>query len=133
MKKPHISEITFKAIRSRGPGGQNVNKVSSSALLQWDFLSAANYTESEKIRIRHKLHNYINRDGWLQIRSDEYRDLQDNKDRAYEKLVQLVKDALHIPKARKKTKPSRTQKLKRLEGKSKRSEIKSNRRKVDDY
>jgi ribosome-associated protein len=120
-------EIHFDNVRSRGPGGQNVNKVSSAAILTWDFRSSKLLRDDEKWRISDKLANRLNRDGFLQIRSDESRDLQRNKERCLEKLIVFVKQALHVPKARKKTKPTRASKIKRRQEKERRSETKKGR------
>lgn len=132
-QRPHISEVTLLAVRSRGPGGQNVNKVSSAAILKWDYFSSASFTETEKRRIGIKLKNLINSSNEVVLRSDEYRDLPRNKERAYEKLVQYIEKALFKPKPRKKTKPSRSQKAKRLDAKTKRSVAKKLRQKVKDF
>lgn len=128
--RPPISELNFRAVRSRGPGGQNVNKVASAAILYWDFMSSAVFSEYEKKKIARKLESAINAEGVLHLRSDETRDLQRNKALAYEKLLKLVQKALFVPKPRKKTKPTRAQKEKRLKSKSRRSEIKSARQKI---
>lgn len=125
-----ISEIHFKAIRSSGPGGQNVNKVSSCAQLYWHFQYSELITEDQKQQINLKLANYINKEGVLFLRSDEFRDLERNKAKCLEKLNQLLKKAFFRPKIRKKTKPTYSSQLKRLDGKKNRSEIKKNRQKI---
>lgn len=123
-------EFSFTSVRSRGPGGQNVNKVSSSARLRWSVGESEGLSDDEKLRVFEKLEPYINKDGELVLRSDEFRDLERNKARCEEKLQTLLKKALHKPKPRKKTKPSKAQKQKRLESKHKRSEVKKARQKV---
>ena len=125
------SEISFSTVRSRGPGGQNVNKVSSAAQLKWDFMLSEVLTENQKNLINEKLYNFINKNQELYLRSDEYRDLERNKDRCIEKLNQLLKRAFHKPKPRKKTKPTQASKRKRLDAKRQRGERKRNRQKVD--
>ncbi len=132
MKPVHykISEIEFKAIRSSGPGGQNVNKVSSCAQLYWEYQNSASITDDQKLLISLKLENFINKDGILYLRSDEFRDLERNKAKCLEKLNLLLKKAFFKPKPRKKTKPTFSSQLKRLDGKKNRSEIKKNRQKV---
>jgi ribosome-associated protein len=121
-------EVVFANVRSRGPGGQNVNKVSSAAILTWDFHSSEILRADQKARLGEKLANRLNRDGHLQVRSDESRDLLRNKERCLEKLADLVKQALHTPKVRKKTKPTRASQIKRRKEKEKRSEMKKRRR-----
>ncbi|MCO5112554.1 MAG: aminoacyl-tRNA hydrolase [Bdellovibrionaceae bacterium] len=127
---PQLKEIKFVATRSRGPGGQNVNKVSSAAQLTWHVESSESFTEEQKIRILEKLDSYINQKGELYLRSDEFRDLERNKSRCLEKLQFLIAKALHKPKARKKTKPTKSSQIKRVESKKQRGEIKKARQKV---
>lgn len=124
-------EVLFKAVRSRGPGGQNVNKVSSAAQLNWDIEHSLLLNFEQKARVREKLANLINFEGILQLRSDEFRDLERNKSRCLEKLADFVARALHVPKKRKATKPTKSSKVKRRESKSRRGEIKKLRGRVD--
>jgi ribosome-associated protein len=124
------TEVDITATRSRGPGGQNVNKVSSSAQLTWNLLTSSGMTAEQKALVAKKLVNRINQYGEVYLRSDEYRDFPRNRSRCYEKLRELLAEALHQPKPRRKTKPSRSVKKKRLETKSKRSETKQQRQRV---
>lgn len=126
----YTDEIEFKAIRSSGPGGQNVNKVNSCAQLSWDFELSIRLTEEQKSQIRLKLMNHINKEGQLFLRSDEFRDLERNKNKCLEKLSLLLKKAFFKPKLRKKTKPTYSSQIKRLDGKKNRGEVKKNRKKV---
>src|SRR5688572_10281886 len=121
------SEVHFEAVRSRGPGGQNVNKVSSAALLFWRFDLSSGLSWEERQTIRAKLPNMINKENELFLRSDEFRDLEKNKSRCLEKLRQHLETALHKDKPRKKTKPSRSSKLRKLETKKRRGDIKKMR------
>src|SRR5690606_24520615 len=91
-------EVSFHAVRSRGPGGQNVNKVASCALVTWNFDSSTLLTPEEKSRLREKLARSLNSSGEIQLRSDEFRDLTRNKARALEKLAERVDAALAIPR-----------------------------------
>lgn len=125
------SEVFFKAVRSRGPGGQNVNKVSSAAVLYWDYSYSRLLTEQQKHRLAQKLQGLINSENQVYVRSDEFRDLEQNKSRCLEKLVTMVNQALHIPKKRKATKPTFASKQKRRESKSRRGETKKLRRRVE--
>lgn len=125
-------EVVFKAVRSRGPGGQNVNKVSSAAQLSWEFEHSLLINADQKARIRAKLANMINGEGTLMLRSDEYRDLERNKVRCLEKLAAHVEGALHIPKKRRATKPTRSSQTRRKDEKSRRGEVKKLRGKVHD-
>jgi ribosome-associated protein len=123
-------EVDFVAVRSRGPGGQNVNKVSSAAVLYWSFNNSKLITEHQKELIRHKLQSAINKDDQVYTRSDEFRDLERNKSRCLEKLSELLAFAFHKPKKRTATKPTRSSKLRKLESKNRRSETKKMRQKV---
>lgn len=127
---PDLREVKFTATRSRGPGGQNVNKVSSAAQLTWDISSSASFTEAEKATFFKKLESMINQKGELYLRSDEFRDLERNKARCVEKLGEILGRALFKPKPRKKTKPTKSSQLKRLDGKKQRGETKQNRQKI---
>ena len=123
------SEIYFKAVRSRGPGGQNVNKVSSAAILYWDYLFSRVLTEFQKRRIGEKMLAVINSENQIYVRSDEFRDLERNKSRCLDKLVELIAAALHIPKRRRATKPTFGSVQRRIKTKSHRGETKRLRRK----
>lgn len=124
-------EVHFKALRSRGPGGQNVNKVSSAAVLYWDFMLSPLLSDEQKTRLRSRLHGMINAEMQLYVRSDEFRDLERNKDRCVQKLTALIQQALHVPKKRKATKPTYSSKVKRRDNKTRRGETKKLRRRVD--
>lgn len=124
------NELTFTAIRSRGPGGQNVNKVSSAAFLTWDYQSSFGLNDEEKHLVKIKLQNHINKEGALYLRSDEFRDLGMNKARGLEKLLFLLNQAFHKPKKRKPTRPTRASKAKKRVSKTHRSEIKKGRQKI---
>lgn len=123
-------EVGFTAVRSRGPGGQNVNKVSSAAFLTWNFLSSQGLNEQQKQIVGIKLYNFINSENQLYLKSDEFRDLPRNKARALEKLENILIQAFHVPKKRKKTKPTKSSKIKNRESKSRRSDTKKLRAKV---
>ena len=131
MRPEHFRrEVIFKAVRSRGPGGQNVNKVSSAAQMTWGFEHSLLLNEQQKYRVREKLKNMITSEGVLMLRSDEFRDLERNKARCLEKLAAFVASALHVPKKRKATKPTRSSQVRRRDEKSRRGEVKKMRGKV---
>ena len=123
-------EIWFEAVASRGPGGQNVNKVASAAILFWDPRFSLALTEDAKRRVQQRLESITNREGVVFIRSDEFRDLEQNKSRCFEKLLDRLERALHVPKTRRPTKPTRASKIKRHENKKRRGETKKMRRRV---
>ena len=124
-------EVFYKATRSGGPGGQHVNKVSTAAILYWDFLNSNALDEEKKQILKEKISSYINKQNLIYIRSDEYRDLERNKEQCLIKLTELIKKALHKPKKRKKTKPSKSSQRKRVDQKVKHGTNKKLRRKPD--
>jgi len=124
-----MNDVSFTAIRSSGPGGQNVNKVSSAALLIWDFKSSHLLTEHQKVLIAEKLPGLVNKEGLLHVKSMEFRDLERNKARCLEKLLEGLKKAFHKPKPRKATKPTRSSSRKRMDSKTKHGDTKKMRQK----
>ena len=124
-------ETTYKASRSGGKGGQNVNKVSSKVELLFSVNNSALFTDEEKAVLNDKLQNRLNKDGLVQIICDEERSQYLNKEKAIERLIVLLTKALHKPKARKPTKVSKAAKAARLESKKINSAKKESRRRVD--
>lgn len=123
-----LKEISFKTSRSGGKGGQNVNKVSSKAELNWHIQESELLTDEEKTLINTKLASRINLNGILQVISEEERSQILNKERCIEKLLVLVKKALHIPKLRKASKPKKSAIEKRLKSKQMQAMKKINRK-----
>lgn len=123
-------EVSFVAVRSRGPGGQNVNKVSSAAQCFWDYRNSSYLSFDEKNLITRKLSNLINLRGELYLRSDEFRDLPRNKENCLLKLRKHLEFAFHQNKARKPSRPTRSSRLKKKETKQKRADLKSSRKKI---
>lgn len=103
-----LKEVTFKTSRSGGKGGQNVNKVSSKVELNINIQLSQLFSEDQKRLILNKLANRINSEGILQIITEEERSQLMNKERSVEKLILLLKNALHQPKIRKASKPKRS-------------------------
>ena len=124
-------EFSFITSRSGGPGGQNVNKVSSKVMLCFHVFDSELINGNEKILISQKLANKINAEGVLQITSQAERTQLGNKERCIEKFYLLIKQALTVPKKRRKTRPSRSPIQKRLDNKKKVSEKKQYRKKMD--
>jgi len=123
------SEFLFKAIRSSGSGGQNVNKVSSKVVLSLDLLHSKGITEEEKMLLQTKLANKLTQDGNLILTSEEDRSQLKNKEKVIKKCFKLLENALIIPKERKATKATRAAKEKRLNAKKVMSVLKQNRKK----
>ena len=128
---PIKKEFEFKFVRSTGPGGQNVNKTNSAVQLRWNLWNSVYLSEVEKQRI-HKLYSsQISVDGDFVLKSNEFRDQPQNLAAAIEKMLAIIEQGLIIPKKRIKTKPSRASKMRRLDNKKKRGEVKKLRRNDD--
>lgn len=125
-----LFEIELEYTRSRGPGGQHVNRTNSAALLRWNVKDSVVFNEEEKNQIQSRLENYISKDGDLILRSDEFRDQEANRKRSLEKLDALLIKAFFTPKKRKPTKPTKGSKVRRQTAKRQRGEIKAGRAKV---
>jgi len=110
-------EITYKASRSGGKGGQNVNKVSSKVELLFSVISSTLFNDEEKVLLAEKLQSRFNKDGFVQVICDEERSQYLNKEKALERLILLLTGALKKPKIRKATKISKAAKAARLESK----------------
>ncbi len=124
------SEIKITFARSSGAGGQNVNKTSTKAILHWSVGKSQILTAEEKARVRLKLANRINSNDEVVILSEEERSQLQNRISAVSRLQALVKRALHVPKKRRPTRPTKASNIKRLETKKRRSIIKVGRRSI---
>jgi ribosome-associated protein len=123
------SEITFKFIRSPGPGGQNVNKVATTVLLRFDVYASPALSNTFKHRLKMLAGTKLTAGGILSIKASSFRTQERNKQDALDRLLELLKQAAVIPKKRRKTKPTKSSVEKRLSKKKITSKTKSSRSK----
>ena len=123
-----ISELSFKAVRSSGAGGQNVNKVSSKVVLSFDLAHSQALTDEEKLLVETKLSSRLTTDAVLILNCDEDRSQFRNKEIVTKRFLELIKNALLVPKERKPTKIPKSVIRKRIKDKKNVSEVKKNRR-----
>jgi len=127
-----LTDIEMSAIRSQGPGGQNVNKVSSAIHLRFD-IKASSLLDGHKTRLMGYRDKRITDSGVIIIKAQNHRTQERNKAEALERLKDLLTKALHVPKRRRPTKPSYGAVKKRLKKKAERGAIKATRGKVRDF
>jgi len=120
-------ELVFKASRSGGPGGQNVNKVNTRVTLFFDVINCERISEAQKRRILTRLATRTDKNGVVRVVSQKYRTQKANREAAVERLQGLLADAMKPLPVRKKTKVSYAAKQRRLEEKRRRSLLKQQR------
>lgn len=129
---PHLriplDEFQFSYVRSSGPGGQNVNKVNSKAVLRWNLAASPSVPDDVRRRFVEAFSSRLTNAGELVLSSDRYRDQRKNVDDCLEKVRGLLAAVARPPKRRKKTKPTRSSKERRLESKRREGTKKQNRR-----
>lgn len=125
---PPDTELEFQYVRSSGPGGQNVNKVSSKVVIVWDFMESSGLSGAQKKRFAKKYENKINKKDQLVITCDLFRDRVANLNACKQKLYRYIDDIWKAPKIRRATKPSKAAVERRLNEKRKLSEKKRQRR-----
>ncbi len=123
------SEVDLTAIRASGPGGQNVNKVSSAIHLRFD-IGASSLPQKIKEKLMLLRDRRLTRDGVIVIKAQRFRDQDKNREDALQRLQALIGNALFKPKKRVPTKPSKAAKRRRLDNKTKRGKLKAMRGKV---
>jgi ribosome-associated protein len=124
------TDLSFAFIRASGPGGQNVNKVSSAVQLRFDMAGTTTLSDAVKSRLRALAGRRVTDDGAILITARNQRSQDHNRREALERLADLISKALVVPKTRKATKPTRASRERRLEGKSRQRQTKQTRSKV---
>lgn len=128
IRESLLSEVAFSASRAGGPGGQNVNKVSTKVELRFPVADSEILTETQKQRLLSKLKNRITTSGDLVLTAHSERSQWRNKEKVIHKFFELIENALTPPKKRIKTKPTAASRIKRLENKKKQGQKKQLRK-----
>lgn len=121
------AELEFTASRASGPGGQHVNTSDTRVQLRWNVPASAALTETQRQRVMAALASRLTEDGDLLLACATHRSQRRNRDEVAARLADLVRRALEPPRPRKPTRPTAASRLKRLEGKKRRGQVKRSR------
>jgi len=120
-------EIELRFVRAAGPGGQNVNKVSTAVELRFDARGSRSLPNDVSVRLQRLAGSKLTLEGVLVLVAQSHRTQEMNRKDAIDRLLSLIRQASERPKPRRPTKPTKASKLRRLDGKSRRSDVKSGR------
>lgn len=118
------AELTYRATRAGGPGGQHVNTSSTRVELSWDVAHSPSLSDEQRARILEKLANRIDQEGVLRLTDAGSRSQHQNRERVTARFQELIARALRVPKPRKRTRPPKAAKEERLREKKRRGEVK---------
>ena len=121
------SELTETFVRASGPGGQNVNKVASAVELRFDIAHSPSLPEPLRARLLARRDRRLTAEGVLVIQASRFRDQAKNREDARDRLAEILRAALHVPKKRVATKPTRASQERRITAKKKRAQHKRTR------
>ncbi len=126
-----VKEIEVSAIRAQGAGGQNVNKVASAVHIRFD-IKGSSLPDFCKHRLLGVSNHHITKEGVIVIKAQQHRSQEKNRDDGLNRLRRIILKAMVVQKKRKKTMPTRSSRIKRLDGKTRRGQIKNLRRNIRD-
>lgn len=127
-----LAELTVRATRSSGPGGQHVNTSSTRIEVVYDIANSPSLTDAQRTRLLEKLDSRLHGEGVLRVVAQSERSQLQNREAAVSRLGVILRRALAIPRVRRATRPTRASKERRLKEKKARGALKRDRRKVDD-